>query len=343
LYRLSMVSFFLLFTYIELLDKAYYLNHYYLISVLSFLLIFLPLNGAWSLDVRWGLRRAQPFVPAWLVWLVRMQLGLVYFYAGVAKLNTDWLLTAQPLTIWLRARTAVPLIGPWLDYRWVAYLMSWAGLLFDLTVPFWLSWSRSRAPAYGTVVVFHLLTGLLFPIGLFPYIMIGLTLVFFPWTRGENEEAPAGPAPTLPRPATILLGLVLASQLLLPWRHLLYPGLVNWTEEGFRYAWRVMLVEKTGSAVFTQLEPATGRSQLILPGDYLTGIQEKQMSFQPDMIQQFAHFLEVEAGHDVVITAEVFVSWNGRGSRPLIDPKVDLTAQPVSLAHRPWILQATPP
>ncbi|MCA9986800.1 MAG: HTTM domain-containing protein, partial [Anaerolineales bacterium] len=200
--------------------------------------------------------------------------------------------------------------------------------------------SRSPTTAYGPVFVFHQLTGLLFPFGMFPYIMIGLTLVFFPWTRGESEEAPAGPAPTLPRPATILLGLVLASQLLLPWRHLLFPGPVNWTEEGFRYAWRVMLVEKTGSAVFTQLEPATGRTQLILPGDYLTGIQEKQMSFQPDMIQQFARFLEATAGHDVVITAEVYVSWNGRGSQPLIDPTVDLTAQPISLAHRPWILQA---
>ena len=40
-----------------------------------------------------------------------------------------------------------------------------------------------------------------------------------------------------------LVVLFLGIQFLLPLRHLLYPGNVNWTEEGFRFAWRVMLVE----------------------------------------------------------------------------------------------------
>ncbi|MBX2815995.1 MAG: HTTM domain-containing protein, partial [Saprospiraceae bacterium] len=37
-YRLSITLFFVLFTYIELMDKTTYLNHYYFVSVVSFLL-----------------------------------------------------------------------------------------------------------------------------------------------------------------------------------------------------------------------------------------------------------------------------------------------------------------
>ena len=49
-YRLSMILFFLSFTYIELMDKTTYLNHYYFISILSFLMIFLPANACFSID-----------------------------------------------------------------------------------------------------------------------------------------------------------------------------------------------------------------------------------------------------------------------------------------------------
>ena len=49
-YRFSIVLFFLSFTYIELMDKTTYLNHYYFISILSFLLIFIPCNAIFSVD-----------------------------------------------------------------------------------------------------------------------------------------------------------------------------------------------------------------------------------------------------------------------------------------------------
>ena len=49
-YRTAIILFFLSFTYIELIDKTTYLNHYYLISILSFLLCFIPANATFSLD-----------------------------------------------------------------------------------------------------------------------------------------------------------------------------------------------------------------------------------------------------------------------------------------------------
>ena len=44
-YRLSIILLFLSFTYIELMDKTTYLNHYYLVSLVSFLMIFFPANN----------------------------------------------------------------------------------------------------------------------------------------------------------------------------------------------------------------------------------------------------------------------------------------------------------
>lgn len=326
-YRFSIIAFFLLFGYVELLDKTTYLNHYYFISLLSFLLVFLPLNGAWSLDNRLGIAPVRTAVPAWTIWLVRGQLGLVYFFAGVAKLNPDWLLEALPLRIWLQARTATPLLGPMFDAAWVAFAMSWAGMLFDLTIPFWLSWRKTRLFAYIAVVLFHGLTGLLFNIGMFPWIMIACTLIFFDW---QIRAAPNPPRTSATALAWLLPFMLI--QCLLPLRHWWLPGDVNWTEQGGRFAWRVMLVEKTGHATFYVQDKTNGREWIVFPADYLTDLQEKQMSFQPDMIMEFARFIAAQSDTAVSVRVEAYVSWNGRSSRLLLDPTVDLleaTAPPL--------------
>src|SRR5690606_6652625 len=49
-YRLSAILFFCTFTYVWLIDLTYYLNHYYFVSLTSFLLIFVPANRRLSLD-----------------------------------------------------------------------------------------------------------------------------------------------------------------------------------------------------------------------------------------------------------------------------------------------------
>ena len=186
-YRLSVAAFFLIFTYAELLDRTTYLNHYYLVSLLSLLMIFMPLHRAWSLDARRRPPAEGATVPAWVIWTLRAQLGAVYLFAGAAKLNPDWLFHAQPLRIWLsNAAPDAPLIGALLRETWTAYAMSWAGAAFDLAIVGLLLWRRSRLWAYAVLAAFHVLTGLLFPaIGMFPWMMIAFALVFFPpdWPR----------------------------------------------------------------------------------------------------------------------------------------------------------------
>ncbi len=352
-YRPSIALFFVLFTYVELIDQATYLNHYYFISLLSLLLCFLPAHRHLSLDAwRRPSLRAKA-VPRWTILAPQLQLGIVYFFAGAAKLNSDWLLQGKPMAIWLKAQTGFPLIGPLFDYDWLAILLSWAAAAYDLTIAFWLRWRRTRGIAWLTVIVFHLLTAALFPIGVFPWVMIATTLIFFDsrdfrsvFKRlGLRLSQPDGAfAPTsLSAPAKLMLALFFFLQLLLPLRHLLYPGDVNWTMEGYRFAWRVMLNEKAGFATFYVVDETLGATQAVYPGQHLTAQQARHMVYQPDMILQFAHYLADAhpgaARHQLAVYAEVYVSHNGRGSKLLIDPRQNLLEVGRDLPPAAWILR----
>ena len=360
-YRLSVALFFLSFTYVELMDKTTYLNHYYFVSLLALLLFFLPGAAQSSLDAR---RRGPVPVPAWPVWALRLFVGVVYFYAGLAKLNSDWLLEAQPLAIWLPAKYSVPLLGDLLQERWVHYAFAWAGAAYDLAIPFLLLWRPTRVLAFVAVVVFHVLTRVLFPIGMFPYIMIVSALVFFeplthiyilqaisarPLVQGMRERS----RERLPRWLTTATPFVRAGtklgiaallifHLVFPWRYLLHDNELFWTEEGYRFSWRVMLMEKAGYLNYEVVDPATGNSRTIDPAGYLTQLQYKQLSTQPDFILEFAHFLAdqeaAQTGTRPAVFAESYVALNGRGSQRYVDPTIDLTTVTSSTPRSNWLL-----
>jgi vitamin K-dependent gamma-carboxylase len=355
-YRVSAALFFLLFTYAHLIDKTNYLNHYYLVSLLALLVVFMPLHAALSLDARRRPEIRRASAPALCLWLLRFQIGAVYFFGGVAKLKPDWIVHAQPLTIWLGASTEIPLLGPLFDFKATARAMSVAGLVFDLSAPFLLSWRRARPFAYAAVVAFHLLTARLFNLGMFPWLMIAFGSIFFPpsWPRRwlparwlpaerapEPEEGPASDwlgSPLRKAALAAFMGL----QILLPLRHWLYPGNPCWTEEGFRFSWNVMLMEKNGDITFTVTDPATAQTWIVDLNEYLTRQQIRMMSTQPDMILAFAHHLADDFRRrgrpGVEVRADAHVSLNGRPPQQLIDPSVDLTRHEEGLHPKRWIL-----
>jgi hypothetical protein len=358
-YRIATLLFFLAFTYVELIDSTNYLNHYYFISLISFLLIFLPANRYFSLDARLYPAIKQEFVPLWMVGTIRLQVGLIYFFAGVAKLNPDWLLEALPMKIWLPAKSHLPVIGPLMYKTWVAYMFSWFGAIYDLFIAFFLLNRHTRLVAYFFVLAFHLATALFFPgIGLFPYVMIICSLIFFSpgfhqkWLQtftfsGNKQEWAPAKAVAVHHSwgkQVLLIGLSIyfLCQVLLPFRHLLYPGHLFWHEEGFRFSWRVMLMEKSGNAFFYIKEPSTGRTYEVNNAEFLTPLQEKMMSTQPDMILRYAHHLsKVYANRGInqpEVYAECYVALNGKRSRLFIDTTVNLAKEPLSLRHYSWVL-----
>lgn len=354
-YRVAIVSLFLLFTYVQLIDVTNYLNHYYLVSLLAGLLIFIPAHRSFSLDVwrRPSLRRDH--VPAWCTYFLRFQVAVVYFNAGLAKLTGDWLLEAQPLQIWLSARTSVPLIGPFLDQRWVAFAAAWGGFLFDSTVVAFLLARRTRLVAYAVVLLFHLGTAALFPIGMFPVIMIVSALVFFDpsWPRRFLRGAGsvwrvATTAVPFARPRRLAwlalgaAGVYALLQLATPLRSHAYGGDVSWHEQGMRFSWRVMTREKNASVTFVVKNRESGRVWHVSPSRYLNARQEREMSVQPDLILQVARWIaadfEQRGRGPVAVHADARVSLNGRPQATLIDPDVDLARETDGLADKTWIL-----
>ena len=355
IYRLSASVYFILFTYVELIDKATYLNHYYFVSLIAFLLIFLPAHRNLSVD-SWLRGGRLETVPRMFPLAIIAQVSIVYFFAGVAKLNSDWLLEAQPLQIWLPARAEMPLIGWLFQYKATAYAFSWFGAIYDLSIPFFLLWRRTRPFAYLAVVVFHVLTWTLFQIGIFPWVMIFMTLIFFEedlhkrlWSPLQRSSEFTSARLHLNKAAQKALLAVFAVffviQVVTPLRSHWISQDLFWDESGYRFSWRVMLMEKSGSIQFKVIDNETGKRALVDPSQWLTHLQETQMSTQPDMILQFAHFIEdrfAEQGlEDVSIYAESYVTLNGYGSERFIDPTVDLSTITHAIPRNEWLISSS--
>ncbi len=355
-YRTAIITLFMSFTYIELIDKTTYLNHYYFISMICLLMIFLPANVYFSLDAKRHHRTIEQ-IPAWCTDSVKLFICLVYVFAGLAKINSDWLLHALPLRIWLPSKNDLPLIGPLFNKVWVAYAFSWAGCLYDLMVPFLLLYRPSRVYAYMIVIIFHVSTAILFPIGMFPYIMIGTAIIFFSpefhsriinRLRGIFGVHPCGYSqgvysyrPLINRCVPGFLILFFVSQVILPLRFLAYPGKLAWNEEGYRFSWRVMLMEKTGYAQFT-VRDSPEKYLIVNNNDFLTPLQEKMMAAQPDMILQYAHMLrdyyKQHGFNSPEVYVESYVTVNGRLGKPMIGPDTNLAGEEDSFIHKQWIL-----
>lgn len=362
-YRLSAIIFFICFTYVELIDKTYYLNHYYFVSLIAFLLIFLPANKNFSIDSNRKPEISTNFVSAWTIWILKFQLICVYFYAGLAKINYDWLLQAQPLKTWLQAYRDLPYIGWIFTLNSTAFIFSWVGCIYDLSIPFFLSFSKTRKYAYFFVIIFHLLTWALFPIGIFPWVMIFSTLIFFSNNFHQKvllflskflkvrENSGNFVRKSKDKVLIIFISIYIFIQVIVPFRYLLYRGNLFWSEEGMRFSWRVMVMHKEGFSTFYLKDKKTGGEIEIDNSKFLTATQIDQMSTQPDFILQYAYFLKEKFCDTLLIFeknkkfhlkypsihVESYVTLNGRSHRLFVDKKHDLSQIKNNLEKRTWL------
>ncbi|HEU4477190.1 MAG TPA: HTTM domain-containing protein [Pyrinomonadaceae bacterium] len=361
LYRLAAPVLFLAFTYVFLLDQTRYMNHFYLVCLISFLMCFLPAERGFSIDALLRRKIRSDVVPAWTLWLLRAQVGIPYFYGGLAKLNSDWIPGGEPMRTWLRPFSAVPEIGAFFKAEWVVYSFVIGGLMLDLLVVPLLLWRRTRLFAFAAAVLFNLINSVIFEIGIFPWLMLGALLIYFPpellrryarafMSPGEEflDAKPAHETSFTPQRLVVgLLAAYLAFQLIFPLRHYLYPGNVSWTEEGHNFAWHMKLRTKSGEAVFTVTHPESGQTWTINPEDYLKSHQVMKVITKPDLLVHFSHFLAEEKRREgyenVEVRGHVMVSLNGRQPQLLIDPNVDLTKEQVSLLPTRWIVPLTTP
>ena len=356
-YRLCTALMTLTFVYFFLLDASNYLNHFYLISLLGGLMTVLPADRIWSVRA-WRRGSGESTVPAWTVWLMRAQVGIPYFYAGIAKIERDWLL-GIPMQQMLFTNFDLPIVGRHIYEWWVADVFAVGGTLFDLFVVPLLLWKRTRTLAFVLCLIFHLTNKLLLNIGIFPWMMIAATTIFFepdwprrlPGIRSASEDETRSSIPfqwtAARRGIVVALGTWMLIQLAVPLRHYFYAGITSWTEQGHRFSWRMKLRSKDALLAFYLVDPATGEVVPFNHSPYLTERQLQESAQHPDMILQFARFLGEQldeigfADHEV--RAEAWCSLNDRDPQLLVDPEVDLSQESRGTRMADWILPLEEP
>jgi len=328
--------------FLLLIDKANYNNHDYLIALLAGILAAVPVEGS-------GPQRTSP---AWGLSLLRFQVAMPYVFGGIAKLQSDWLFRAQPLKTWFADPSEHLVPAAWLQQSWLPFAVSWGGAILDLAIVPALLWRRTRKLAAVTVVGFHLLNFGLFQIGVFPWLMIAAVGLFLDpdWPhrlRRDRTRRAAHPVPAaaVPRRRIVLalLGAYCAAQLFLPLRHLLYPGNVDWTEQGHTFAWRMKVRDKRGEIRFVAVKPDSA-VPLPLSGllsSLLTDRQQRMMMHDPEMMRQVAAYVarEWRAEGQPLTAVRVItdISFNGRPRQPMIDPKTELSELPPGRPAAEWI------
>ncbi|MCC5939085.1 MAG: HTTM domain-containing protein [Lunatimonas sp.] len=351
-YRPTIIGYFLMWTIVYWMQKSHYNNHYYLLIPLTGISIFLPANRFFSLDVRWGYVKQALFVPRWTSLVFIGLLWVVYTAAAMAKVQPDWI-QAKPLQLWFAAKQHYWLIGDFLQLRWLQLLLAYGGIFFDgLIIPA-LLWKRTRWVAIVFALFFHLFNSVVFQIGIFPYLMLFMSVFFFPpaqvcrlfFPKAANIALGEGYTWPSLRIQNLLLGsmaLFFAIMIALPLRHHRYEGDVNWTESGHRMAWRMMLRSKSGTANFEVVLP-DGKRIVHDPRIDLTPKQISMVTTKPDVIWQYAQHLKrayaAQGLGEVEVYADVLSSLNGRPLKRLADKEVNLAQQSWRFFEtQPWIL-----
>jgi hypothetical protein len=358
-YRLNAALFCLSYTYFFLLDEGRYVNHAYLICLFSFLLIFIPAHQALSVDSWLRPKIRSQTAPAWVLWLFRMQMAAVYFFAGIAKIAPDWL-RGEPMRTWLTHSIHSPLVDRFSHEAWAPYVASYTALLIDLLAAPFLFWRRTRIAAFFLIVIFHLLNAQFFSIGIFPWLAIAATTLFLSpsWPRRiisafRPVVIPAKlktsklPAPKKRVLILSSLGVYIGIQVLVPLAHFFYPGGIEWTYLEHHFSWQMLLRQKTTAAFFYITDPNSDETYQVKLREYLDPRQVARMGWRPDMVQQFARYLAtvtMRAGpKPLKVQVRLFVSINGRKPQLFIDPNIDLAAEPQCWGRPRWLLQVHEP
>ena len=348
-YRIAMISFFLMWSATYLMQKSAYNNHYYLTALLSFIMIFLPANTYASFDSKRNPSLKSISAPYWTSLLLMLQISLVYFFGGIAKIYPDWL-NAFPAKLFLASKTNYPLVGNLFTKEWFHFLLSYGGLFFDLLIVPLLLFKRTRVFAFCLSIFFHLFNAIIFQVGIFPFLSLAFTVFFFDPKTVRNIFLKRKPlyitneirTPNYKRYLIPLISIYFFIQLALPLRHWFINGNVLFTEEGHRLSWRMMLRSKSGNQTFTVIDKKTKEKEIINLNNYLTIKQKGAIRTKPDMIWQFAQHLKKEAAKnnkDVAVYVKGKVSVNGRPYQPFINDTIDLASIKWNhFKHSSWIL-----
>ncbi|NEN24413.1 HTTM domain-containing protein [Cryomorpha ignava] len=348
-YKFAIIGFTILWACAYFGQKTSYNNHYYLLLLVCFLFILVPAHRYASADVKSGRVQQSQVTPYWTIWVFKFLLLIVYFYAAIAKIYPDWI-EGKAVEIFLTGKKDWPLLGMVADKTWFFLLLSYGGIVFDLLVIPALWFKPTRKIAFVISIFFHLFNSVVFHIGIFPYMMLITSVLFFEpafirkmFFRNSIDISHLKVANYLNNKLVYsLLIPFFAGMILLPLRPFYFPGSSHWTEEGHRLSWHMMLRSKYGTIYYEVKRSDTGKTERINPEDRMWNKSARKLATRPDMAWQYAQRLKREY-NDIGVEVEVYAfanaSLNGRELKPLIDSKTDLAAVKWrTFSHNEWIL-----
>lgn len=352
LFRFFSLLYLSIYVYFILIEASYYNNHYYFISLLIFILFFTKADNCFSVKNFIQRKRnkvIEKSVPRWNYSILKFQIFIAYFLAGIVKLNFAWLSTNTFRCV-MDYGTEYPKDSLFYHSNFGIYFLTFGGVFFDLIVPLMLLTKRWRLFAIPAILTFHTINAATLNIGVFPYLMAGCTIVFYKadivdyWKKiiknlnvkmafrerfsaeklNKIEQKPFSPF------VFYFLIVFVVLQLLIPYRHLLIPGNVGWTGEGNSFSWRMKMGLK-----------APTRFELFVHNKY-TGMEYKpQININPhqysslwicpNRIIQVANFVALRTSKQfnvsvdsLTINCKTDLIFNNHPSSPLYDTTVNL-------------------
>ena len=280
-------------------------------------------------------------------------------------MESDWLSGKATRELFRRAN-AETFLEPLMNLQWTPIFYAWSGMLFDLLIPFAVLWKKTRIPAFTAAILFHVNNFIVFPIGVFPLLSLALTAIYFNpdfpkklipnWLKNNMYQLYRVPNQGIMHkddnnmwPHNWLIGflvLFIFFQLILPFRHHLYPGETKWHQVGHYFAWRMMLRQKLVEIRYNVIHPSTGEKRYAPLDDYLNPSQIRSFVGNPNMNLQFAHYLKKlvirHGGFVPEITADIYVSLNGRDKQKLVNENLDLGKVVLFTPSYMWIEKFKP-
>lgn len=348
-YRLAIISYTLLWAGVYFMQKTAYNNHYYLLLLISFLLIFLPANSYASLDVRQNRIKEENTMPYWISLLFIIQVAIVYVFASIAKFYPDWLDGTFTRNLLADSTNVIALKKLFLQ-KWFYLFIAYMGIVFDLLIVPLLLFKKTRMLALLASLTFHLFNAIFLEIGIFPFFALTFALFFYePETirsvflrKKTSIETENGHSNYYGKKIVYFLIIpYLIIQLLLPLRHHFIEGDVLWTEEGHRLSWRMMLRERSGFIHIRIKDLKTGKLSVYDYRKNLTDKQIQNLATKPDIIWQYCQYIKKEfKGKEIAIFIDCKNSINRKEYKTLIDPKFDMAkAKWNYFRHNEWLLK----
>lgn len=340
LFRPACLLFGILYLYFFLLDKGLYNNHIYLFILLSFLLSFTHADDFFSLKSFFRKSKNAPrWIPQWEVFIFQLQFAIVYFYGGLVKLNSDWLVRNEPMQGMIKKFPVEHWMAPLIKQEFMVPLLTYGGVIFDLAVPF-LLWKKStRKWALIPIVLFHLPNSQIFgDIGIFPFIMLLSTVLFFeveeiPFLKNIiTQQAAKKKTDILTSKKWVpnfLIGYFIF-QLLFPFRGFFLPNNMDWTSVANRFSWRMKIQSRDIEefSFYIQDGPNGAKQPVLDINNLINPMQILKAAHDVRCVKQTAEMLAKEMKargmNDPLVTAQVKVKWNGRSAVYTVDPKAYL-------------------